>query len=269
MRTSGLQRIHPRVAQIHKRRCGLDRTVLHQDRGLLELFAQGVSVIRMAMEGPRTHDQVALERAGDAHLDAELIRRSRLTLADALHLRGMPSVELGAALWRLALAALRCDALGLLQRLAQDVAHGLREQAGLALDFAPQAPHDRALAPDRAAHASPLPGVGIASGLAGEVRALFGKGLLEFDPRSLVRCHPLAAGHLQQTAVGGVRYGLPLHRAVDDHATEFLRLNELELGSDVDGLRQQLLHPFFAQQLAELDQRGGVARQPILVISAA
>jgi len=32
--------IHPPVAQIHKRRRGLDRTVLHQDRGLLELFAQ-------------------------------------------------------------------------------------------------------------------------------------------------------------------------------------------------------------------------------------
>jgi hypothetical protein len=29
---------------------------LHQDRGLLELFVQGVSVIRIAMEGPRTHD---------------------------------------------------------------------------------------------------------------------------------------------------------------------------------------------------------------------
>ena len=37
MRTFGLLCIHPPVAQIHKRRRGLDRTVLHQDRGLREL----------------------------------------------------------------------------------------------------------------------------------------------------------------------------------------------------------------------------------------
>ncbi len=84
MRTSELQRIHPPVAPIDEHRRGLDRTVLHQDRGLLELFAQGVSVIRMAMEGPRTHDQVALERAGNARLDAEFVGCSGLALADTV-----------------------------------------------------------------------------------------------------------------------------------------------------------------------------------------
>ena len=37
MRTSGLQCTHPPVAQIHKRRRWVGRTVLHQDRGLREL----------------------------------------------------------------------------------------------------------------------------------------------------------------------------------------------------------------------------------------
>ena len=38
-----------------------------------------------------------------------------------------------------------------------------------------------------------------------------------------------------------------------------LGLDQLELHGHVDGLGQQLLHPFPAQQLAELDQGGGVA----------
>ena len=40
-------------------------------------------------------DQVALERAGNAHLHAELVRLPGLAFADALHLRRVPGVELG------------------------------------------------------------------------------------------------------------------------------------------------------------------------------
>ena len=40
---------------------------------------------------------------------------------------------------------------------------------------------------------------------------------------------------------------------------EFLRLDQFEIHRHVDGLRQQLLHAFFAQQLAKLEQSGGVA----------
>jgi hypothetical protein len=40
----------------------------------------------------------ALERGGDAHLDAELIGLVRLSLADAFDLWGMQAVDLGAAL---------------------------------------------------------------------------------------------------------------------------------------------------------------------------
>src|SRR5436305_1595459 len=41
---------------------------------------------------------VAVERCGDRDLDPELIRSVRLTLADALHLRGMQRIDLPAPL---------------------------------------------------------------------------------------------------------------------------------------------------------------------------
>jgi hypothetical protein len=56
-------RIHPPIAQIDERRCGLGVRVLHQDRGqlkLLKLLGQGVPVVRIAVERPRAHDQVVL-----------------------------------------------------------------------------------------------------------------------------------------------------------------------------------------------------------------
>jgi len=56
-----------------------------------------------------------------------------------------------------------------------------------------------------------------------------------------------------------VSNGLVLHRAVHDHAGELQRLDQLESNSHVDGLRQQFLDTFLAQDLAELDQGGGVA----------
>ena len=78
----GVVPIHPPVAQVHKRCFWFDLAVLHQDRGLLQLLGQGVPVIGVAMECPRAHDQVAFERAGNAHLDPELIGLPGLALAD-------------------------------------------------------------------------------------------------------------------------------------------------------------------------------------------
>jgi hypothetical protein len=39
-----------------------------------------------------------LDRGGDAHLDAELVRPVRLVLADALHFRRVQGIDLAAAL---------------------------------------------------------------------------------------------------------------------------------------------------------------------------
>jgi len=60
-----------------------------------------------------------------------------------------------------------------------------------------------------------------------------------------------------------------LHSVVGDHPTEFRRSDELEFNGHVDDLRQQLFHPFFTQQLAELDQGGGVSGLAVFVIGAA
>lgn len=68
---AGVVFVHPTIAQVYKGRLRLDAGGLHQDGGLLDLFVEGVAVIRVTGEGPGTDDQVALEGAGQAHLDAE------------------------------------------------------------------------------------------------------------------------------------------------------------------------------------------------------
>ena len=70
---AGVVGVHPAVAQIDEDRDGRRRAVLHQDGGLLELLGERVAVVGVAGKGTGTHDQVALERAGNAHLHAELV----------------------------------------------------------------------------------------------------------------------------------------------------------------------------------------------------
>lgn len=79
--------LHPAVAQVGIGRVGLDAAVLHQDRGLLQLRLQRVPVVGVAMEGPGSDDEAVLQGAGNADLDAELVRAAGLALVDALHLR--------------------------------------------------------------------------------------------------------------------------------------------------------------------------------------
>jgi len=111
--------------------------------------------------------------------------------------------------------------------------------------------------------------VGVATRLAAELGPFFGMRLLERNAHAFGRIHQLGAGDLQQTAVGMVGNRLVLHRAVHNHAAELFCLDQLELDGHVDGLRQQCLHAFLAQQLAELDQGGGVAGLAVFVVSTA
>jgi hypothetical protein len=136
---------------------------LHQDAGLLELLGQRVAIMRVASKGACAHDQVGVQRADDAHLDAKLVGCLGFALADARHLWRMPGVELALSIHGFALAAWGHDALGFGQRLLQRLARGL----------------------------------------AGKRSAFLGKGLLQIDVHLLGRLHQLAARHLQQTAVAG------------------------------------------------------------------
>lgn len=65
--------IHTPVPQIHERRRWFCLAVPYQDGRLLQLIAQGVAIVRVAMEAQGTDHQVAPERAGNAHLHAELV----------------------------------------------------------------------------------------------------------------------------------------------------------------------------------------------------
>ena len=168
--------------------------VLHQDAGLLQLGLEGVPVIRVAMKRFGPDDEVALERAGNAHFGTKLVRCTRFALADAVHLGGVPAVELGL----------------------------------------------------------PAPRLGA------ELCGLFGIGLLESNTSIFGHLHQLVASGFQQATISGVGNRLVLHCGVDDHPGKFLGLDELELNGHVDGLSQQLSQTFFTEQLAELDQGGGV-----------
>src|SRR5437899_638241 len=80
--------------------------------GIFDDGAQGVSIIEIARQRPGVQHEPAAGSAGvggdDRDLDAELVRRRGLALADALGLRGMERIELVAALALL----LRADLAG-------------------------------------------------------------------------------------------------------------------------------------------------------------
>ena len=63
---------------------------------------QRVAVERVAMQGFGVQHKLAAfglgRRGGDRYLAAELVRRPRFAFADALHLRGVQRIDLGAAL---------------------------------------------------------------------------------------------------------------------------------------------------------------------------
>ncbi len=65
-----------------------------QRLGLLDDVLQGVAVMGIAGQGLGMEDELAalapLVGDGERHLDAELVRRSHLALADAFGFRGVP-----------------------------------------------------------------------------------------------------------------------------------------------------------------------------------
>ena len=105
-------RIHTPVAKIHKGRGGHDSDLLHQDDGLLQLGLEGVAVTGVAIKRFSPHDEAALECAGNAQFVTELVRCAGFALAYAVHLEGVPAVELGLSAHRLASSALALDAFG-------------------------------------------------------------------------------------------------------------------------------------------------------------
>lgn len=91
--------------------------------------------------------------------------RTALALGDALHLGGVPGVELGTHACVLAAARLGGNALGLDQRTVQRLTQCGAQGGGLALDLARHAPQHRTLALDHSELALERPGKLIPPGL--------------------------------------------------------------------------------------------------------
>ncbi len=107
-----LSGVHAPVAQVGAQNLGLDAHALHEDGALLDLLVHGVAVIHFTRKAPGSNDQIALERHGEAHLHTELVRVTTLTVNDALHLRRVPAVDLGAVDHRFAAGRLRDQPFG-------------------------------------------------------------------------------------------------------------------------------------------------------------
>ena len=82
---------------------------------------------------------------------------ARLALPDAVHLRRMPSVQLGLPVDSLALRALRHNAPGFAQNVVQGVAYCLIHRIRFAVNLASNLPHDGSLTVDRTTHPVQLP----------------------------------------------------------------------------------------------------------------
>ena len=111
--------------------------------GVLDSRAQRVSIIRIARERLGVQHELAAGRAGvggdDGDLDAELIGRAGLALADAFDLRGMEGIQLPAALALL----LRTDLGGARKRPLEGLLQCCRA-GNLAADVADDAAEPRA-----------------------------------------------------------------------------------------------------------------------------
>lgn len=258
--------VHTPVAQVGVYHLGLDAHALHQDGALLDLFVHRVPVIWVTGKAPGTHDQIALERHGQTDLYPKLERVAALTLADAIHLWRVPAVELGAVTHRFAAGRLRDQAFGFVQGLAQGFLHGLAEGGHLASHLALQASNDGPLAFDDFAHALELASMGVTPSLVAQQVAFFGVGLFELDAMGFGLLNHFGAGRFQQLAVGGVGYGLLLHRGVHDHTGQFLLGDQLERDRHLHGAGKQFFHALLAQSFTKAPKLGGVARPLVLKI---
>ena len=253
--------------------CGVVAAVSLVDIGALDVAAgepfggvddgaERVAVVRIARQRLGVQDELTARRAGiagdDRSLDAELIGRAGLALADTLDLGSVEGIQLPAALALL----LGADLTGACERPLEH-----RLDVGLAGDLAADVADDttKPAAQDAqlAMMALELFGVGIAPRHHG--------GALGDTQIGLPQPHAVRVGQaiepldrrVQQLGVGRERDGLGLHRGVDRDAGQVLGPQRASCMRDPQALGEQQLQ-LVAEPPAPMAQVGALVREAVL-----
>ena len=218
----------------------------------------GVSGQRLGVQDERASLTAFVGGGGKRDLDAELVGFVGLALADALGLRGVPGIELPAALPLLLLADLRGPAKGRGKDFQQALV-----AVNLAPDIADHAVQAGAQELDPLVHALELFGVGIAPG---HHRRRFCHPLVGLAKRHLMvlgQFAQLTDCRLQELGVSGEGNVLGLHRGVDGDAGQIAFLQGAGVVGDAQAFLQENVHPI-ADALAPMAHAGALVRQGVL-----
>ena len=199
----------------------------------------------VAWHGAHAHHQALFERGGHRHLHPKLIGRARFALADAFHLWGVQGVQLV-----LVFGLLRQDAAHPPQQVLRLGLLLHWQLVQLALHFALNTAHPGSERFDGLFHALVLLGMRIAPRLCGQPGGLSVVVLTQFNAVDIGPPHQVLAALPQQSAVGGVGYGLGHHRGVHNDFVGAARFEHATPARCINGHHQQGFYPLFTNALS-------------------
>ena len=227
---------------------------------LVERVLEGMSVVRVAVDGLDTDDPAILRGADQGDLAAEFVLLVGLPLGDALYFGSLHAVELVAVVSFLAID------------LACSLQHGGQQTiriGALALNVTNH--------PAKVEAKSPLFAFGPFSLTGMAVPPLHDEGplaqplvsLAKFDAVSLCQLDQDTAGLMVEPGIGREGDGLLLNRGIDVDTFQVLLGNVLFALCRFYGCLEKFLHPLRANPLSPLDQGGRIERELMLEVFAA
>lgn len=224
---------------------------------LIKRFLEGVTVVRIAVDGLNTDDPAIPGGADQGNLATELVLLVGLSLGNALDFGCLHAVELVAVV-----AFLAEDLLCPLQHNGQKTFR-LRAFALDVTDYPAKVETKLLLLPFGPLR---LPGVTVTPLHDEGPLAQPLVGLTKIDARSLCQPYQDAAGLVIKPGIGRKGNSLFLNRGIDVDPLQVLLGHVLFALGRFDGPLEKLLHPFRANALAPLDQGSRVERELVLEV---